>query len=306
MEIKGNKKMNKQTVLITGGTGSLGKKLVETIFDKFIPNKVIVFSRDEYKQSEMQKTHDYDKIRYFIGDVRDKERLKLALRDVDIVIHAAALKQVPAMEYNPTEAVKTNIYGTQNVIEACIDCGVKKAIFISTDKAVNPINLYGATKMAAEKLWQAANSYAVTKFSSVRYGNVIGSRGSVIPYFLKLKNDGATTLPITDFRMTRFWLTLGQAVELVLQTLENADLGVFIPRIKAMSMNELAKTIIPDVNLEQTGIRAGEKLHESLNANEQRVYIVSGDGVLSTDNSISSNQIDQYTREEMKCLIDSL
>jgi len=305
--------MNNQTVLITGATGSLGKKLVETIFQKFIPNKVIVFSRDEYKQSEMQKTHDYDNIRYFIGDVRDKERLKLALRGVDIVIHAAALKQVPTLEYNPTEAVKTNIYGTQNVIEACIDCGVKKAIFISTDKAVNPINLYGATKMAAEKLWQAANSYAITQFSSVRYGNVIGSRGSVIPHFLKLKNDGATTLPITDPKMTRFWITLSDAVELVLQAITYDWKGVYLPLMKSMSMEELAFTIWPECQVKITGIRPGEKIHETINQKGQEAIYVD----LSKENphtmkamamnveTTSENAV-RYTREEMKCLIDSL
>jgi UDP-N-acetylglucosamine 4,6-dehydratase len=302
--------MNKQNILITGGTGSLGKKLVETIFDKFIPNKVIVFSRDEYKQSEMQKTYDYDKIRYFIGDVRDKERLKLALRDVDIVIHAAALKQVPAMEYNPTEAVKTNIYGTQNVIEACIDCGVKKAIFISTDKAVNPINLYGATKMAAEKLWQAANSYAVTKFSSVRYGNVIGSRGSVIPYFLKLKNDGATTLPITDMDMTRFFITLDEAANLVIAAYAYNELGTFVPVMKSMEMRNLARTIIPDCELRVVGIRPGEKIHESINVDGQYVYAVEMNQsefvVFRTDVGISSKNSEKYTQKEMRCLIDNV
>ena len=302
--------MNKQNILITGGTGSLGKKLVETIFQKFIPNKVIVFSRDEYKQSEMQKTHDYDNIRYFIGDVRDKERLKLALRGVDIVIHAAALKQVPTLEYNPTEAVKTNIYGTQNVIEACIDCGVKNAIFISTDKAVNPINLYGATKMAAEKLWQAANSYAVTKFSSVRYGNVIGSRGSVIPYFLKLKNEGATTLPITDMAMTRFWITLDQAVELVLTAYDFMDTktGVFVPLLKSMEMRNLARTIIPDCDLRVIGIRAGEKMHEALIADGEEVLLIdlNTKNALASSIPISSDSVKQITQKEMSCLIDSL
>jgi UDP-N-acetylglucosamine 4,6-dehydratase len=298
--------MNKLNVLITGGTGSLGKKLVETIFQKFIPNKVIVFSRDEYKQSEMQKTHDYDNIRYFIGDVRDKERLKLALKGVDIVIHAAALKQVPTLEYNPTEAVKTNIYGTQNVIEACIDCGVKKAIFISTDKAVNPINLYGATKMAAEKLWQAANSYAITQFSSVRYGNVIGSRGSVIPYFLQLKKDGATTLPITDENMTRFWMSLEDAVELVFYTLESDDIGVFVPTMQSMSMVTLAHTIFPKCDIEIVGIRAGEKIHESLNTAGCKVNLVNPwfQSHVEITRKISSRDANRHSGEGMRCLTD--
>jgi len=298
--------MNNQNVLITGGTGSLGKKLVETIFQKFIPNKVIVFSRDEYKQSEMQKTHDYDKIRYFIGDVRDKERLRLALKGVDVVIHAAALKQVPTLEYNPTEAVKTNIYGTQNVIQACLDCGVKKAIFISTDKAVNPINLYGATKMAAEKLWQAANSYSVTQFSSVRYGNVIGSRGSVIPYFLKLKNEGITTLPITDPEMTRFWITLEQAVQLVLFAISQEALGVYVPKLKAMTMMALANCFMD--GFDTVGVRPGEKIHEYMVAEGEEVYMVDLDEWVfsSANHGYSSNGCLYFTKEEMQCLIDSL
>lgn len=303
--------MNNKVILITGATGSLGKKLVEVIFNKYSPKRVIVFSRDEYKQSEMQKTHDYENIRYFIGDVRDKERMKLALRGVDIVIHAAALKQVPTLEYNPTEAVKTNIYGTQNVIEACIDCKVEKAIFISTDKAVNPINLYGATKMAAEKLWNAANTYNATKFSSVRYGNVIGSRGSVIPLFQSLKGD---TVPVTDPEMTRFWLTLEQAVELVLIAYRHDKTGTYIPLLKSMSMRSLAMCF--KEKIEVIGIRPGEKTHESLVVAGENVYIVdikknfvyqgNSEYTTSNENCFCSKARPKFTKEEMLCLIDSL
>ena len=298
--------MTGKTILITGGTGSLGKALVKKLFDKFIPKKVIVFSRDEFKQSEMRKTHDYDDLRYFIGDVRDRDRLKRAMKGVDVVIHAAALKQVPTLEYNPTEAVKTNINGTMNVIESCIDCNVEKAIFISTDKAVNPINLYGATKMAAEKLWNAANSYSVTKFSSVRYGNVIGSRGSVIPLFQSLEGD---TAPVTDPNMTRFWLTLDQAVELVLITYKSTVNGTYIPILKSMSMGELAKCFKDKIKI--IGVRPGEKIHECLVSvgedvimtgfKEQKCYLIQ-----SLHEPFTSDKADKFTREEMLCLIDSL
>lgn len=296
--------MNGKTVMIAGGTGSLGKKLVETLFYKFIPKKVIVFSRDEFKQSEMRKTHDYDDLRYFIGDVRDKDRLKRAMKGVDVVIHAAALKQVPALEYNPTEAVKTNIYGTQNVIDACVDCGVEKAIFISTDKAVNPINLYGATKMAAEKLWNAANSYSVTKFSSVRYGNVIGSRGSVIPLFQQIEGD---TAPVTDPEMTRFWITLEQAVELVLYAYLQNDTGTFVPHLKAMTMESLAGCFKDKIKV--IGIRPGEKKHEVLVADGEEVYFVSYGflGHVKRNCRYTSDCVmtEHFTKEEMLCLIGS-
>lgn len=292
--------MTGKTILITGGTGSLGKELVSTLFDKFIPKKVIVFSRDEFKQSEMRRTHDYDDLRYFIGDVRDKDRLMLAMKDVDVVIHAAALKQVPALEYNPTEAVKTNIYGTQNVIEACLNRNVGKAIFISTDKAVNPINLYGATKMAAEKLWNAANSYAVTKFSSVRYGNVIGSRGSVIPLFQSIEGD---TVPVTDPEMTRFWITLEQAVELVLFAYDNKNIKTFVPKLKSMDMKSLARCFKEKV--EVVGIRPGEKTHETLIADGENVILVQLDiGYFRTENcEFVSDKAERFTQWEMKRLI---
>ena len=262
---------NDKVVLITGGTGSFGKKAIEVILKKYKPRRLIVFSRDEFKQSEMAarfNNKDFPSIRYLIGDVRDKERLSRAFRGVDFIIHTAALKQVPAMEYNPFEAVKTNILGAQNIIDAAIDRGVKKVIALSTDKAVSPINLYGATKLAMEKLLIAANAYVGTKetcFSVVRYGNVIGSRGSVIPFFKKFLNNGGGKLPITDERMTRFWITLRQGVELVARAAYEAVGGeVFVPKIPSMRILDLARVIAPQCEYEVVGIRPGEKLHESL------------------------------------------
>ena len=258
---------NNKNILITGGTGSFGKKAVEIILKKFNPTKLIVFSRDELKQSEMaQQFPDskYDCMRYFIGDVRDKERLDRALRNVDFVIHAAALKHVPAAEYNPFEAVKTNILGAQNVINVAIDQKVKRVIALSTDKAANPINLYGATKLCSDKLFIAGNSYVGrydTTFSVVRYGNVIGSRGSVIPFFLERKKKGV--LPITDPKMTRFWITLEQGVHFALKCFERMVGGeLFVPKISSMKIMDLAKAICPDCEMKIIGIRAGEKLHE--------------------------------------------
>lgn len=256
-----------KNVLITGGTGSFGKKATEIILKRYKPRRLIIFSRDELKQFEMAQQFpdsEYDCIRYFIGDVRDKERLFRAFHNVDIVIHAAALKQVPAAEYNPFEAVKTNILGAQNVINVAIDKGVKKVIALSTDKAANPINLYGATKLCSDKLFIAGNSYVGqdhTVFSVVRYGNVAGSRGSVIPFFLKKKAEGV--LPITDPRMTRFWITLEQGVDFVLKCLEITVGGeLFVPKIPSMNMMDLAKAIAPECKTEIIGIRPGEKLHE--------------------------------------------
>ena len=259
--------LNNKNILITGGTGSFGKKCTEIILQRYKPRRLIIFSRDELKQFEMaQQFPDskYDCIRYFIGDVRDKERLHRAFSNVDYVIHAAALKQVPAAEYNPFEAVKTNILGSQNVINVAIDRGVKKVIALSTDKAANPINLYGATKLCSDKLFIAGNSYTGTEntsFSVVRYGNVVGSRGSVIPFFLKKKEDGI--LPITDPRMTRFWVTLDRGVSFVLKCLEIMVGGeLFVPKIPSMTMMDLAKAIAPECKTEIIGIRPGEKLHE--------------------------------------------
>ena len=259
--------LNNKNILITGGTGSFGKKATEIILKRYKPRRLIIFSRDELKQFEMAQqfpNSKYDCMRYFIGDVRDKERMYRAFRNVDYVIHAAALKQVPAAEYNPFEAVKTNIIGGQNVINVAIDEGVKKVIALSTDKAANPINLYGATKLCSDKLFIAGNSYVGrdhTVFSVVRYGNVAGSRGSVIPFFLKKKAEGV--LPITDPCMTRFWITLEQGVDFVLKCLESMVGGeLFVPKIPSMNMMDLAKAIAPECKTEIIGIRPGEKLHE--------------------------------------------
>lgn len=255
-----------KTILITGGTGSFGKKFVSMLLEKYHPLKVIIYSRDEFKQFEMQQTFNQSCMRYFIGDVRDSERLKTAMYKVDYVIHAAALKQVPAAEYNPMECVKTNVQGAQNVIDAAIACGVQKVIALSTDKAANPVNLYGATKLCSDKLFTAANSLVgdrPTRFSVVRYGNVVGSRGSVVPFFKKLVADGATELPITDERMTRFWLKLEDAVEFVFKSFARMHGGeIFIPKIPSMRITDLAKAIAPNIPTKTIGIRPGEKLHE--------------------------------------------
>jgi UDP-N-acetylglucosamine 4,6-dehydratase len=254
-------------VLVTGGTGSFGKKFIKVMLDEIQPKKMIVFSRDELKQHEMQTSgFNHPNLRFFIGDVRDRDRLKRAMNGVDIVVHAAALKQVPACEYNPMEAIKTNIMGTSNVVEAALDAGVKKVLAISTDKAVNPINLYGATKLAAEKLVIQSNAYAAgtaTRYSCVRYGNVVGSRGSVVPVFLKQRLEGQVN--ITDERMTRFWLSLEQGVRFVIKCIEQMEGGeVFVPRIPSMKVIDLARAIAPQAHINVIGIRPGEKLHEVL------------------------------------------
>ncbi|MHB8770857.1 MAG: UDP-N-acetylglucosamine 4,6-dehydratase (inverting) [Syntrophales bacterium] len=255
-----------QTVLLTGGTGSFGKHFCEVMINKYRPKVVRVYSRDELKQHEMRQKYGEDNLRYFIGDIRDADRLRRAMEGADIVVHAAALKQVPACEYNPLEAVKTNIHGAQNVIDAAIDTGVKKVIALSTDKAVNPANLYGATKLCAEKIFIQGNSYRGgrgTRFSCVRYGNVIGSRGSVIPLFKDQKKTGRVT--ITDVQMTRFWLTLDQAVDLVINALQHMQGGeIFVPKIPSMKIVDLAKAIAPECEIDVIGIRPGEKLHEVL------------------------------------------
>ena len=262
-----------KNILVTGGTGSFGKRFIQTILEKHNPNKVIVFSRDELKQHEMQKGAFKDpRLRFFLGDIRDVERLRRAMRGVHIVVHAAALKQVPACEYNPIEAIATNINGARNVIDAAIDCGVEKAVGLSTDKAVNPANLYGATKLCMEKLFVQSNAYAGldgTKFSIVRYGNVVGSRGSVIPIFKRQSETGKLT--ITDPRMTRFWITLDQGVEFVINAITDTQGGeIFVPKIPSMNIVFLAKSIAPDAEIEITGIRPGEKLHECLLDDEAR------------------------------------
>jgi UDP-N-acetylglucosamine 4,6-dehydratase len=260
-------KWKDQVILITGGTGSFGKKFTEIMLKEFQPKKLIIYSRDELKQHEMRASgFDHESLRYFIGDVRDRERLQRAMHGVDIVIHAAALKQVPACEYNPMEAIKTNIIGTSNVVEAALDAGVKKVMALSTDKAVNPVNLYGATKLAAEKLVIQSNSYAganVTRYACTRYGNVVGSRGSVVPLFLAQRKSGKIT--ITADQMTRFWLSLEQGVHFVIRCIEQMHGGeVFVPKIPSMKITDLARAIAPEARIEIIGIRPGEKLHEVL------------------------------------------
>src|SRR5512133_2839308 len=257
----------KKVVLVTGGTGSFGKKFIRMMLNEYHPAKIIVFSRDELKQHEMRVAwYDDPSLRYFIGDIRDKERCLRAFDGVDVVIHAAALKQVPACEYNPMEAIKTNILGSSNVIDAAIDRGVSRVVALSTDKAVNPVNLYGATKLAAEKLIIQSNAYAAGKnarFACVRYGNVVGSRGSVVPVFLKQRETGKLT--VTDERMTRFWISLEQGVRFVIRAAETMSGGeVFVPKIPSMTVADLARAVAPEAELNYVGIRPGEKLHEVL------------------------------------------
>ena len=270
--------LNGKTVLITGGTGSFGNAFIRFVLEHYEPKKIIVYSRDEYKQFvmrnkliELGKSNgvDYDsRMRYFIGDVRDEARLRRAFQDVDYVVHAAALKQVPACEYNPIEAIKTNIDGATNVINAALDTGVEKVVALSTDKAVNPVNLYGGTKLVSDKLFVAANAYrgqCGTTFSVVRYGNVAGSRGSVIPFFDNLVKGGATELPITDFRMTRFWISLEEGIQLVVKALAEAEGGeTFISKIPSFKVTDLATAMAPEAEQIEVGIREGEKLHECM------------------------------------------
>lgn len=262
--------LDDKTILITGGTGSFGKCFTRYALEHYNPKKIIIYSRDEFKQFNMEndfRKYDPDhKLRFFIGDVRDRDRMERAFENVDYVIHAAALKQVPACEYNPDEAIKTNIHGAQNVIDAALKTGVKKVVALSTDKAVNPVNLYGGTKLVSDKLFIAANAYVGAKdtcFSIVRYGNVAGSRGSVIPFFESLIEQGKTELPITDFRMTRFWISLEQGVELVIKALEEAKGGeTFISKIPSFKITDLAEAMLPGCTKKEVGIRPGEKLHE--------------------------------------------
>jgi len=316
--------LNDKSILVTGCTGSFGKQFIKTVLEKYSPKRLVVFSRDELKQHEMRcNGFDHPCLRYFIGNVRDRDRLYRAFDGIDIVIHAAALKQVPTAEYNPFEAIKTNILGAENIIDAAIDRDVTKVIALSSDKACNPINLYGATKLCAEKLFIAANNYAgkkhPTRFSIVRYGNVVGSRGSVIPFFLEKRSSG--TLPITDERMTRFWITLKQSVELVLFGLETMEGGeVFVPKIPSMRIVDLAKTICPVCNLEFVGIRPGEKLHEVLITKDEsrhaveskHCYIIypsfrgdKGQGVLCADRFqySSDTNIEWLTEEQIGGMI---
>lgn len=270
---------NDKNVLITGGTGSFGKKCVEILLRDYKPKRLVVFSRDELKQFEMAQTFsnkDYPCIRYFIGDVRDRDRLSRACHNIDYIIHAAALKQVPAAEYNPSECIKTNVIGADNVANVAADNGVQKVIALSTDKAVAPVNLYGATKLCSDRLLIAANTYfgSRTVFSIVRYGNVMGSRGSVIPLFIK-KRDAGEALPITDPRMTRFWITLDEAVKMVLRAFELSAGGeVYIPKIPSMKVTDLARAIAPDSKTVEVGIRPGEKLHETMISPEDASHTI--------------------------------
>lgn len=328
--------LNGKSVLVTGGTGSFGKIFIKTILSKFKDIKrVIVLSRDEFKQFEMSNLPEFkgdSRLRFFIGDVRDKDRLYRAFNNVDIVIHAAALKQVPSCEYNPFEAVKTNIFGAQNVIDAAIDCGVKKVIALSTDKACAPVNLYGATKLCSDKLFLAANVYSGsrdTKFSVVRYGNVLGSRGSVVPFFKDLASLGVSELPITDERMTRFWLKLDHAVEMVLTALDVMEGGeLFVRKVPSMRVVDLAQAISPGVGFKNVGIRPGEKVHEVMIAKEDSAltyefedYFVAfspmladrlqkkyqGARLLAEDFEYSSDKNNDWlTIEKMKVLIDEI
>lgn len=267
---------NDKTVLITGGTGSFGRAMTKRLLTENACKKVIIFSRDEWKQWEIQQSDPifkHPKIRFFLGDVRDRNRLELAFRDVDYIVHAAALKQVPAAEYNPTEFIKTNILGAMNVIDAAISCRVQKVIALSSDKAVNPVNLYGASKLCSDKLFCAGNSYVGAekepKFSIVRYGNVLGSRGSLIPHWLRLIENGAKSLPVTDTDMTRFWMSLDQSVALVMNCFEEMNgAEIFVPKIPSMKIVDLAKAMAPDLPIEVIGIRPGEKMHEVLLSQE--------------------------------------
>ncbi len=265
------------SILVTGGTGSFGKKFIETVLKEHKPKRLIVFSRDELKQHDMRcDGFDAPNMRYFIGDVRDRNRLHRAMTDVDLVVHAAALKHVPACEYNPLEAVQTNIEGARNVLDAALDAGVKKVLALSTDKAVNPVNLYGATKLVAEKIFIHGNSYSGltgTRFACVRYGNVVGSRGSVIPLFLKQRGTG--TVSLTDERMTRFWITLDQGVRFVIRSIEEMRGGeVFVPKLPSMKMTDLAEAIAPGCKRKIIGIRSGEKLHEALLSEDESRHTV--------------------------------
>ena len=288
-----------KVVLITGGTGSFGKKCVEVILKHHSPKKIIVFSRDELKQFDMAQQFPKEKypVRFFIGDIRDKDRLKWAFQQVDYVIHAAAMKQVPASEYNPTESIKTNITGSENVVSMAAECRVKKVIALSTDKAVNPINLYGATKLCAEKLFIAANAFVGRKkcmFAVVRYGNVIGSRGSVIPFFLKKRKEGI--LPVTHPEMTRFWITLSHGVDFVLKSLDRMTGGeTFIPKIPSMRIMDLAKFIGPECSTKIVGIRQGEKMHETLISSDEARNTLESEKyyLIKPDNSFFKSRINE-------------
>lgn len=270
--------LNNKSILVTGGTGSFGHHFVDYVLANYKPKKIIIYSRDEYKQFIMDNDYkEYrDILRFFIGDVRDEARLRMAMKGVDYVIHAAALKQVPACEYNPNEAIKTNVNGAMNVINASLEAGVKRVVALSTDKAVNPINLYGGTKLVSDKLFTAANSYSGadgTRFAVVRYGNVAGSRGSVIPFFQNIIDNGGKELPITDYRMTRFWISLEEGVKLVIKALEEAHGGeTFISKIPSFKITDLAQAMLPGCEMPEVGIREGEKLHEIMVTREDSMH----------------------------------
>ena len=270
--------LNNKSILVTGGTGSFGHHFVDYVLGHYHPKKIIIYSRDEYKQFIMDNEYKEhrDILRYFIGDVRDEARLRMAMKDVDYVVHAAALKQVPACEYNPNEAIKTNVNGSMNVITAALEAGVEKVVALSTDKAVNPINLYGGTKLVSDKLFTAANSYSGGKstcFAVVRYGNVAGSRGSVIPFFQNIIDNGGNELPVTDYRMTRFWISLEQGVKLVLKAFAEAKGGeTFISKIPSFKVTDLAQAMMPGCKMPQVGIREGEKLHEVMVTREDSLH----------------------------------
>lgn len=270
--------LNNKTILVTGGTGSFGHHFVDYVLDHYQPKKIIIYSRDEYKQFVMDNEYkDHrDVLRFFIGDVRDEARLQMAMKGVDYVIHAAALKQVPACEYNPNEAIKTNVNGAMNVINASLNADIKKVVALSTDKAVNPVNLYGGTKLVSDKLFTAANAYSGkdgTRFAVVRYGNVAGSRGSVIPFFQNIIDNGGTELPITDYRMTRFWISLEEGVRLVIKALEESKGGeTFISKIPSFKITDLAQAMLPDCTMPEVGIREGEKLHEIMVTREDSLH----------------------------------
>lgn len=298
-----------KNILITGGTGSFGKKYTEILLKKYKPNKIIIYSRDELKQYEMAREFKNRCMRYFIGDVRDEERLTKAMNGVDFVIHAAAMKHVPIAEYNPMECIKTNINGASNVINSAFTCKVKKVIALSTDKACNPINLYGATKLASDKLFISANNIAgnnPTRFSVVRYGNVVGSRGSVVPLFESLVKNGVEELPITDERMTRFWITLEEGVKFVLKNFERMKGGeLFIPKIPSMKIIDLANAIAPNLSIKIIGIRPGEKLHETMISKDDSHltyefddhYVITPSIQFLTEPNFSVNMLDEYGKK---------
>lgn len=292
---------NDKSILITGGTGSFGKAFVSAMLRNYKPARLIVYSRDELKQFEMQQKFDAPCMRYFIGDVRDAQRLATAMADVDYVVHAAALKQVPAAEYNPMECIKTNVMGAQNIIDASLSCGVKRVVALSTDKAANPVNLYGATKLCSDKLFVAGNNLVGrrdTMFSVVRYGNVVGSRGSVVPVFRRLVADGATELPITDARMTRFWITLDAGVEFVVAAFHRMKGGeTFVPKIPSARITDLARAIAPDLPHKIIGIRPGEKLHEVMCPADDSFHTLEFDDHYVIKPSISFATTKDYTHD---------